>query len=500
MRGDRLGRWGRAAAALGLVTGGMIVSWPAGAASPPPLGTGRTATPLLSIRRLPGWVAQTVAAQRLDANLASILGQAFLKGTVRTSCVVVGQGGETLYAFHPTTLLIPASNMKLLTATAAIERLGASTRIVTKVEAPKPGKGGVIRGNLYLIGAGDPLLYTSGYAAAVGQKEYTSLDNLAEAVQKAGVTAITGSVVGDESRYDQKRTVPTWSPAYAAEGDVGPLSALEVNDGASPGPLSPVPSSASSEAALQSAAATNPAQLAAQTFTKVLRSDGISVPGVPTAGVPPARTPVLTSVTSAPLGQEVDAMLTSSDDTAAELFTKELGHVASGKGTTTAGLAAIRSALAADGLPVSEMVAYDGSGLDRLDKVTCNLLAADLEHVGAGGVVAQGLPIAGQTGTLMGRMVGTPAAGRVRAKTGTLDDVSSLSGFVLPAKGAFTTPGSVLGQPIVFASILDGAPSTDLGRAIGDEIGIALATYPQLPSLAAIEPVGPVLARPGGPG
>ena len=102
-------------------------------------------------------------------------------------------------------------------------------------------------------------------------------------------------------------------------------------------------------------------------------------------------------------------------------------------------------------------------------------------------MVARGLPIAGKTGTLRARLVGTPAAGRLRAKTGTLDDVVALSGFVSPKPGA-PPPGTVLGQPIVFALILNGEANLDAGRAVADEIGAALATYPQLPRLSDIGP------------
>lgn len=458
--------------------------------------SGVTATPVLSIRRLPGWIVQNVATDRLNAALSAILTQPALGAAAQTSCVVVSEGAHTLFAANPTEALIPASNMKLLTATAVIEKLGPARRFVTEVVSARPVRG-VVHGNLYLVGSGDPMLYTSGYAAALGQKQYTSLDDLALAIRQAGVTDITGSVVGDEGRYDQMRTVPTWNPVYATEGDVGPLSALEVNDGASPGPLSSPPTAAganpastSSSAALKAATSTNPAVLAAATFTKQLRSDGIGVGGAPASGARPAGLPVVATVTSAPLAQEVDAMLTVSDDTAAELFTKEMGVAASGKGTTTAGLAAIRAVLAGDGLPVGQMVALDGSGLDRGDKATCSLLEADLSHVGPSSVVGHGLPVAGQTGTLAGRMVGTAAASRLVAKTGTLDNVASLSGFVLPAKGAggVRAPGTGFGQPLVFASILDGVASTTIGRAIGDQVGVALAAYPQAPPWAAVAP------------
>jgi D-alanyl-D-alanine carboxypeptidase/D-alanyl-D-alanine-endopeptidase (penicillin-binding protein 4) len=477
----------RAAAAVVLTGAAVLVT--AGrppAASASAAGSGITATPVLSIRRLPGWVAQTVAAQRLDQNLDAILDQSVVGSAAHTSCLVVTQGGRSLFSSNANQELIPASSMKLLTSTALIERLGASRRLVTQVVTAKP-VGGVVKGNLYLVGDGDPLLYTTGYAAALGTTLFTSLNQLADQVLNAGVTRITGAVVGDESKFDQLRAVPTWSATYQSEGDVGPLSALEVNDGASPG--APPSTAGLSASALAADNSSDPAVSAAVIFTELLQSDGITVSGVPASGSPPAGTSVLTSISSATLGQEVDAMLTVSDDTAAELFTKQLGYVESGHGTTAAGVAAVRADLAADELPVSQLINLDGSGLDRGDRVTCNLLQDDLSHLGPSSVVAQGLPIAGQTGTLAGRMNGTVAAGRVRAKTGTLDNVDSLSGFVTPAKGAVKVAGTELGQPLVFANLLNGISSEDLGRQIGDQIGVALATYPQLPTLSSVEPL-----------
>ena len=453
----------------------------------PAAPSGVTVTPILSVRRLPGWVAQTVAAQRLVPSLSAILAQPALGPAARTSCLVASQGGLSLFSDNPLESLIPASNMKLLTATALLDRLGPAHRLTTTVVAARPVRGSVA-GNLYLVGGGDPLLRTAAYASALGpdQTLYTSLDQLARQVRAAGVTAITGSVVGDETRYDQLRTVPTWKPVYAEEGDVGPLSALEVNDGSAPATTSQSPSGASARA-LKAATSANPAVRAAATFTNLLRADGIRVGGQPTTGKSPAGVSALTSIASPPLAAEVDAMLTVSDDTAAELFTKELGYQTAGVGSTAAGVAAIQSDLAGDSLPVSQLVGEDGSGLDRGDRVTCNLLHADLEHEGASGVLARGLPVAGQTGTLRFRLQGTPAAGRLRAKTGTLDDVVALSGFVLPKPGP-APPGTVLGQPIVFSLIFDGVASLDGGRAVADQIGAALATYPQWPSLASIEP------------
>jgi serine-type D-Ala-D-Ala carboxypeptidase/endopeptidase (penicillin-binding protein 4) len=436
--------------------------------------TGLVSTPILSVRRVPGWVGQTVATQRLDQALSAILAQPALGSAASTTCLLVSQGDDTLYSVNPLESLLPASNMKLLTATAVIDRLGANHRMVTSVDALPP-VAGVVNGNLYLVGGGDPLLRTAAYVATLGpgQTLYTSLDQLAQQVRDAGVVEVTGSVVGDASRYDQMLTVPTWEPVYTKEGDVGPLSALDVNDGFTVAdPNAPD--------------AGNPAVQAAATFTDLLRADGVTVAGQPTAGTTPAGTPLLTNIASPPVGEEVDAMLTVSDDTAAELFTKELGYQATGLGTTAAGVAAIRADLAADGLPVSQLVGLDGSGLDRGDRVTCNLIHADLEHLGPTSVVARGLPVAGRTGTLADRFQGTAAVGRLRAKTGTLDDVIALSGFVLPGAGV-TAPGTPLGQTIVFSLIFNNV-TDNAGTALGNQIGVALAGYPRLPPLAEIEP------------
>jgi D-alanyl-D-alanine carboxypeptidase/D-alanyl-D-alanine-endopeptidase (penicillin-binding protein 4) len=457
----------------------------ASASTPGPSGV--TTTPVLSVRRVPGWVVQTVAVGRLRTALAGIVASPALRPAAAHSCLVVSQGGQLLYAYNPVEPLIPASNVKLLTATAVLDRLGPAARLTTSVEAARP-VAGVVDGDLYLVGGGDPLLRTPGYAAALGpdQTLYTSLAQLAAQVGAAGVQVITGAVVGDESRFDSMRTVATWSPAYAAEGDVGPLSALEVNDGAASS--APAPTGARAAASPQQAAlAANPAVRAAATFTTLLRADGVRVQGSPNTGKAPPGTPVLTTISSPPLAQEVDAMLTVSDDTAAELFTKEIGYQADGSGTTAAGVAAIRADLARDGLPVAQVVLYDGSGLDRNDRLTCSFLDADLQRLGAGSVVGRGLPIAAQTGTLRGRLAGTPAAGRLRAKTGTLDDVSALSGFVLPRAGT-AVPGTGLGQPVTFSLIVNGVPSDTIGPSIGDRVGVALASYPRLPALARIEP------------
>ena len=169
----------------------------AGASTPGPSGV--TATPVLSVRRVPGWVAQTVAVGQLRTALAGIVASPALRPAAAHSCLVVSQGSQVLYAYNPVEPLIPASNVKLLTATAVLDRLGPAGRLTTTVRAARPAAG-VVDGDLYLVGGGDPLLRTPGYAAALGpdQTLYTSLAQLAAQVRR-------GRCAGDHGRRGGRR-------------------------------------------------------------------------------------------------------------------------------------------------------------------------------------------------------------------------------------------------------------------------------------------------------
>lgn len=445
-------------------------------------------TPVLSVRRLPQWIESVAAAGRLEAAVTAAAGPQLTSTSTPTACAVVVQGGRVLYSLNPRTAFLPASTLKILTALAVLDRLGPGYRLTTNVAASGVPRSGVVYGNLYLEGGGDPLLRTASYESTLNPPEpvYTSLDQLARRVRDAGVTEVTGSVVGDDSRYDAARSVPTWKPIYLTEGDVAPLSALEVNDdAASAPPKEPTETHATPAPYVPP----DPPAAAAASFLSLLRRDGIEVAGGAVAGLAPAGAARIASIEGPPLSQEVDSMLTYSDDTAAELLTKELGLQVAHSGSTDAGTAAVRADLAADGLDLSGLVNLDGSGLDRGDRVTCSLIVAALDRAGPTGVLAAGLPVAGKTGTLAARFLGTPAVGRLKAKTGTLIDVAALSGFVTPAPGQ--APGSLAG-PLTFAIVVNGMPYVPAQDQL-DRIGVVLAKYPQVPPLSQVSP-GPAPA------
>ncbi len=189
----------------------------------------------------------------------------------------------------------------------------------------------------------------------------------------------------------------------------------------------------------------------------------------------------------------VGTILQHSDNMAAEMMVKELGVRFGGAGSTTAGLAVIRDHLAAAGAPLAGVVTVDGSGLDRSDRITCALLQQVLATAGEGSELDRGLPVAGRNGTLFRRFVGTTAAGKVRAKTGSLLGVAALTGWVGPAPTAGTGD-----QPrsLQFSLLANELPAESVGIALQGQVVNVLAAYPDAPDPGDIGPAPPVVAVP----
>jgi D-alanyl-D-alanine carboxypeptidase/D-alanyl-D-alanine-endopeptidase (penicillin-binding protein 4) len=423
-------------------------------------------TPVVSARRVPDLLAQSVASARLDAALAPLL--AFMPPT---SCLRVADGATTIADVRGTGAFMPASNLKLVTAYAALQLLGPETTFSTDAMASSAVKGGTISGDLYLVGRGDPLLTTDPYLPTIkyGTPPHTRLESVADQILAAGVRHITGSVKGDESRYDALRTAPTWQPGSVDTSDAGPLSALAVNDARAYPAAGPVVG--------RIKPAADPPQYAASTLTDLLRLRGVVVDGAPADGVAPATATKVASVRSLPLKDIVGEMLTWSDNNTAELLVKEIGFEKAGSGTTAAGLAAIRAELTRAGVDQQGMVLDDGSGLDRGDRISCATFTQVLEADGVNGVIAQGLPVAATSGTLSHRYKNSPAASKVKAKTGTLHDVNSLSGWVTTDHG----------RPLTFSIV---AQTTDVvgSRLLDQRLTEAMLSYPDAPDPATLEP------------
>lgn len=431
-------------------------------------GDGPGHPPVLSLRRAPVLLSQFVADGRLAGRLDAFLADTALGGGREKSCVVVRQGGRTLYARRARELLTPASNLKLVTAAAALTRLGQTATFETTVRGARP-VAGVVDGPLWVVGSGDPLLGTKPYADSfVNQPQLrTPYEDLAAKVVAAGVREVRGGVMGDDTRYDAQRYLPSWKRSYVTEGHVGPESALAVNDGFT-------------QFTPRKVVATEPAVSAAALLADLLRAQGVVVGGAPGSGKAPSGLSTLASVDSPQVKEIVGEMLRESDNNTAELLVKEMGRRFADAGTTAAGIGVVRATLTSAKLPAAELQAVDGSGLDRSDRASCNLFARILGEDGADGSIASGLAVAGESGTLADRFDGHPAAGRLRAKTGFLDGVVGLSGFLAPLRG----------DPLLFSFLANDlpVPTERPGYAAQERLAAALATYPESPPAEELGP------------
>jgi serine-type D-Ala-D-Ala carboxypeptidase/endopeptidase (penicillin-binding protein 4) len=359
-------------------------------------------------------VAFLLPAQAAQADLQSSLTRYMrLSGSSSGAYVVNLSTGEKIFAWRAGTPRILASNTKLFTSSAALARFGTEGRLGTEVLGDgELEDDGVWRGDLYLRGGGDPTFGSSTYT----RKFYgggATVQQLAKLIDEAGVERVTGRVYGDESRHDSLRGGP--DSGYGVSIWVGPLSALSYNRGLA------------NEAG--SAFQTNPPAFAAARLDDALEARGIAVRKRPSAARAPSGLDVLASVESPPMERIVKLMNKPSDNFFAELLAKDIAMQVNGRGTTSAGAALVAGFARRLGAG-PQLV--DGSGLSRGNRASpyrvVRLLTAMAQR-DEYGALFESLPIAGRDGTLYDRMRSGPAKGHCHAKTGTLSDVSALSGY-----------------------------------------------------------------------
>ena len=317
----------------------------------------------------------------------------------RDVSVAVGTGTRIVYEHLGEQARIPASNQKLLTSIAALEVWGPSFRFPTTAMARKPALDGVVRGDLWIVGSGDPEISSA------------SMARLASRLRAAGLTRVSGSVMGDTSAFTREWWAPGWVPGLS-RGYVNRATALAFDGNAGAG---------------------LPEQQAAASLTAALESLNTEVEGAPGAGDGPTDLTPLTRIPSAPLADLLTTQNHGSVNFYAEMLLKALGADATGTpGSTADGAAMVESW--ADGWGVDAQV-RDGSGLSHEDRISTHDLVALLLLAARepwATTLARSLPGPGD-GTVGDRLIGLP----MRAKTGTLFEtpVSSLSGYITDASG-----------------------------------------------------------------
>lgn len=372
------------------------------------------------------------------------------RDTPANTCVSVSADGEPVFEHRHDEMMVPASLMKLATITAALELMGADERFVTKVVVDADDlaavRDGVLRGDVHLIGGGDPALATRRYMRRLwGERPFTDADRLAASAKAAlaehGVRVVDGAIVGDGSRYaDNERdytahSVPepakgtddaVWKPSYRYTNLAGPLGGLTLNDGY-------LRHRSERRAHVRSS---DPAQGAASVFDDLLEARGLVIRERPRAGVAPGvgSRVELASISSPPLSVIIERVGSYSENTAAEMLLKEVGY-------RTAGSARARAVLGAGvvlanvlGPSAAEIKMVDGSGLSVHNRMSCRAAVALLERVPRDGPLLGSLSVAGQTGSLISC---SPSAGAgrdalipVRVKGGILNDVMAVAGRV----------------------------------------------------------------------
>ena len=423
----------------------------------------RFLTPLVALALLaaPG-SAPEVAAAPADSRAAQVapaeevalrarLGRSMrLAGPASGAYVRNATDRRTLFRWRAGTPRALASNTKLFTTAAVLDRLGSGGTLPSTALAGGPvAADGTLTGDLVLRGGGDP---TFGSATFVRRSYGTGaeVEALAERVAAAGVRRVSGRVIGDESRFDALRGGP--DSGYRASHYVGALSALAFNRGLAN--------------EFGSAFQALPPAFAAGRLDAALEARGVTVAEPPRAGVTPPGAAPVAEVRSPPMARLVQITNTRSDNFFAEMLLKNLGAAAEGAGTTAAGAragSAFASRLGA------RAVLADGSGLSRANRASPAAVARLLGRMRPRATFpafSDSLAVAGQSGTLSGRMRSGPARGRCRAKTGTLAGVSALSGYCTARTG----------DVIEFSFLMNGvyAPAA---RRLQDRMAQALAAY-----------------------
>ncbi|MGZ4115409.1 MAG: D-alanyl-D-alanine carboxypeptidase/D-alanyl-D-alanine-endopeptidase [Actinomycetota bacterium] len=343
----------------------------------------------------------------------------------RPVSVSVAIGGRLRFSHLGSVPRAPASNEKLLLSMALLARFGPDARIVTAVEAARPIRHHVLRGNAWVVGHGDPEL------------DDAAIERLAQALADAGVRGIDGSVVGDTSTFRRDRWALGWHRIALSFISIPTALTFDANADAS-------------------GFVFDPERRAAAALTDDLERLGVDVTGAPRAGAAPRRATAMARVRSMPLVRILRDQNTDSINLDAEVLGKRLGALTFHTRASIAdGARAIRRWAARHGVRV---VARDASGLSYANRVTTDGMVRLLslaERAPWGAALRSTLARPG-LGTLRDRLAGID----VRAKTGTLlDGVSALSGWVRRANGGWAA-----------FSILSTGMTKDEAVAIEDEV------------------------------
>ncbi|QCX76936.1 D-alanyl-D-alanine carboxypeptidase DacC precursor [Streptomyces sp. YIM 121038] len=454
----------------------------------------------------------------LPEAIDTILGDPRMEGGVASVVVADAKSGDVLYQHRPTGRLMPASNTKMLTSAAALELLGPDHRFTTDVLADGERHGPVLKGDLYLRGTGDPTTLAKDY------------DALAAKVAAAGVRRVSGRLVADDTRFDDRRVGDTWggddeSSYYAAQisalslapdtdYDTGTVI-VAVTPGAGPGDeprvsLTPktdyvdidlrattgaagsanslaverrhgentitvtgsVPAGAA--AVKEWVTVWEPTRYAAAVFRDALAAHGVKVSGPTRAGrATPKGAHELASHASMPLKDLLVPFMKLSNNMHAESLTKAMGYEATGRpGNWGDGIAAIGGYLKTAGVDPGKLRQVDGSGLSRKDNVPAGQLITLLRSAKGEPWFAdwyRSLPVACEPDKFVGGTLRTRMCGTPAARNARAKTGTLTGASAL--SGYVTDAG---GRELVFSIVLNNHLASSV-KPLEDAIVVTLA-------------------------
>lgn len=381
--------------------------------------------------------------------------------------IVDPQSGDTLYSHNAGKLFMPASNQKLLTGATALTQLGAEYRFVTRFAAAGAISNGILDGDLVVIPSGDPTFADSSWRG-----DYrNAFRAMAESLSAKGISHIRGSIVRGGTPFPDQSCGYGWELDDLNEPYGACVQDLFVNEGLTRVPRMRTPT----DTAMTSIAIRNPRGFFLGELRAAMSARSISLQGMvdttrvaPAAGLTPLfemRSPTLPSI--------ITRMMKPSQNQIAEILFKTVGRETTGVGSADSGRRVVERQLRAWGADTLEFAVRDGSGMSRHDYVTPRTLVKVLDTMRRAATFDlwyASLPVGGIDGTLSSRMRGTPAAGNVHAKTGTVDKARSLSGYVTTADG----------RMLIFSFLANNftTPTREVER-VQDAILVELASRPK---------------------
>lgn len=330
---------------------------------------------------------------------------------------------DTIFCLNHTKSMIPASNTKLFTTATALELLSGEFLLSTKILADEDDlSDGIIDGSIYIKGLGNSVFTTE------------DLENLVNELYQSGLRKITGNVIGDDTYFDNVYSRDDWISEERANVKLPPISALVIDRN-----RTIVTKKSKGKYRNYFVNVDNPPLFAAKKLKEKLASYGIEVEGKYISGQAADNTKILAE-SSIELRELIKLINKNSDNFYAECLFKTLGSAYSGQqGNSFFSTQAILKYIEDNGIFSEGTTIVDGSGISRFNQVTSGALVGLLEkiyfNIKQFDDFYNSLSIAGVDGTLKKRLIGTPAENNFRGKTGTLNGVSSIAGYVTTNDG-----------------------------------------------------------------